>query len=330
MTAKEQGLPALTPQQIEAGWNDTFSTNNPYCPCDLKSFTKAVRWAERQTAALASDTGERGVGVWREWLEHAIKAWPDAVSALVATASAMGPSATITAADIAWANEQLAALRAQPAGGGEVLDCGHHNSLMLKSAETGLPLYCELCDALTCARDNASDAADWRAKFGELQADDVARQWLDTMRDLLLPKHEGEWREFVAMVKATDSGVEFKECRTRTPPESGGQGDEHWPGVDKMLVAAYEHGLNSEPMDMIAMKARYAALAHPPTQASGAVTEAMVCKALGIPYGDAALIVRVDTVEQAGKEVTGRWLAHLPTAAALINKALAQGGGNER
>jgi hypothetical protein len=121
--------------------------------------------------------------------------------------------------------DAAAALRAQPAGGGEVLDCGHHNSLMLKSAETGLPLYCELCDALTCARDNASDAADWRAKFGELQADDVARQWLDTMRDLLLPKHEGEWREFVAMVKATDSGVEFKDCRTRTPPESGGQGE---------------------------------------------------------------------------------------------------------
>jgi hypothetical protein len=36
----------LTGEQIEKGWRDTFSTNNPYCPCNLKSFTKAVRWAE--------------------------------------------------------------------------------------------------------------------------------------------------------------------------------------------------------------------------------------------------------------------------------------------
>jgi hypothetical protein len=28
-----------------------------------------------------------------------------------------------------------------------VLPCGHHPSLMLTSAETGEPLYCELCDA---------------------------------------------------------------------------------------------------------------------------------------------------------------------------------------
>jgi hypothetical protein len=37
---------SLTNEQIEKGWRDTFSTNNPYCPCNLKSFTKAVRWAE--------------------------------------------------------------------------------------------------------------------------------------------------------------------------------------------------------------------------------------------------------------------------------------------
>jgi hypothetical protein len=48
----------LTSDMIEAGWNNTFSTNNPYCPCDLKTFTKAVRWAE---AAFAGSHGE-GVG----------------------------------------------------------------------------------------------------------------------------------------------------------------------------------------------------------------------------------------------------------------------------
>ena len=41
----------LTAKQIRDGWEATFSTNNPYCPCDLKSFTKAVNWAQR---ALAS------------------------------------------------------------------------------------------------------------------------------------------------------------------------------------------------------------------------------------------------------------------------------------
>jgi hypothetical protein len=36
----------LSATDIEAGWHRTFSTGNPYCPCNLKSFTKAVRWAE--------------------------------------------------------------------------------------------------------------------------------------------------------------------------------------------------------------------------------------------------------------------------------------------
>ncbi|WP_454731451.1 MULTISPECIES: hypothetical protein [Cupriavidus] len=35
----------LTDAEIERGWHATFSTSNPYCPCNLKSFTKAVRWA---------------------------------------------------------------------------------------------------------------------------------------------------------------------------------------------------------------------------------------------------------------------------------------------
>ncbi len=37
---------ALTDAEIEKGWHQTFSTSNPCCPCNLKSFTKAVRWAE--------------------------------------------------------------------------------------------------------------------------------------------------------------------------------------------------------------------------------------------------------------------------------------------
>lgn len=41
----------LTEKQIEEGWLKTFSTNNPFCPCDLKTFTKAARWAEAVVGA---------------------------------------------------------------------------------------------------------------------------------------------------------------------------------------------------------------------------------------------------------------------------------------
>lgn len=44
-----QAVP-VSDAQIKEGWRDTFSTDNPFCPCDLKSFTKAVRWHERITA----------------------------------------------------------------------------------------------------------------------------------------------------------------------------------------------------------------------------------------------------------------------------------------
>lgn len=40
-------MKALSASEIELGWHQTFSTSNPFCPCDLGSFTKAVRWAEQ-------------------------------------------------------------------------------------------------------------------------------------------------------------------------------------------------------------------------------------------------------------------------------------------
>jgi hypothetical protein len=36
----------LTESVIRDGWHNTFSTENPFCPCDFNTFTKAVRWAE--------------------------------------------------------------------------------------------------------------------------------------------------------------------------------------------------------------------------------------------------------------------------------------------
>lgn len=60
----------LTSKQIKAGWEKTFSTNNPFCPCDLKSFTKAVNWAERVLAARSLAVSQ----------PEPLKAAPDAVS----------------------------------------------------------------------------------------------------------------------------------------------------------------------------------------------------------------------------------------------------------
>ncbi|MCA3064015.1 MAG: hypothetical protein ING61_11135 [Rhodocyclaceae bacterium] len=41
----------LTDAEIEQGRQEIFSVNNPYCPCDIKTMQKAVRWAERTIAA---------------------------------------------------------------------------------------------------------------------------------------------------------------------------------------------------------------------------------------------------------------------------------------
>ena len=38
------------------------------------------------------------------------------------------------------------------------LPCGHHKSLLIVSAETGEPLYCDLCDARSARNDAVHDA----------------------------------------------------------------------------------------------------------------------------------------------------------------------------
>jgi transcriptional antiterminator Rof (Rho-off) len=52
-----------------------------------------------------------------------------------------------------------------------VLACGHHHSLLLKSAETGKPLYCELCDAISRRNDAERMEADARAEVERLKSD---------------------------------------------------------------------------------------------------------------------------------------------------------------
>lgn len=40
-------LKPLTSQQMEQGREHVFSTNNPFCPCDSKTFMKVAKWVER-------------------------------------------------------------------------------------------------------------------------------------------------------------------------------------------------------------------------------------------------------------------------------------------
>lgn len=56
--------------------------------------------------------------------------------------------------------------RTQPAGDA-AMPCGHPRSLMLKSAETGADLYCELCDAQSGRRDAEQREADLQADLVE-------------------------------------------------------------------------------------------------------------------------------------------------------------------
>jgi len=61
--------------------------------------------------------------------------------------------------------ERIAALERDLAAAQAVLPCGHHNSLMLKSAETGEPLYCELCDCISRRNDAEKMEAEARAAW---------------------------------------------------------------------------------------------------------------------------------------------------------------------
>lgn len=69
---------------------------------------------ETKPAALSGVSAPVGVEPfatnerWQEWLDHAIARWPEAESALIATATALGPPGKITDADIEWAKSEAA------------------------------------------------------------------------------------------------------------------------------------------------------------------------------------------------------------------------------
>lgn len=61
----------------------------------------------------------------------------------------------------------------------ETLLCGHHHSLMLKSAETGEPLYCELCDCISRRNDAEKMETEARAYAHNLAVSMYGQHYLD-------------------------------------------------------------------------------------------------------------------------------------------------------
>lgn len=55
-----QPVKQLTEKEIEAGRGEVFSINNPFCPCDSKTFRKAVKWAEAAHGITAQNPHEPG------------------------------------------------------------------------------------------------------------------------------------------------------------------------------------------------------------------------------------------------------------------------------
>lgn len=108
MTAKEQGLPEWIVQAVARGW---CSPENSHKVMDADL---AFAIAAEVAAALASDTGERGVAgslvaLADKWCENT-----------ETRENEIGYVRGVMFAHVSCANELRAALRAQPAGGGEL------------------------------------------------------------------------------------------------------------------------------------------------------------------------------------------------------------------
>ena len=56
-THEQTGAVPLTAKQMESGRDAIFSTGNPYCPCDSKTFRKVAEWVERHHGITHKEGG---------------------------------------------------------------------------------------------------------------------------------------------------------------------------------------------------------------------------------------------------------------------------------
>lgn len=115
--------------------------------------------------------------------------------------------------------EVRAALAQRQQSASEAMPCGHHPSLLLKSAETGEPLYCELCDAQSGRRDAEQRESELAEANESLRAALAQRQQVpaitDAMVDAYLQANDAYWRDVDAL--PTDL---TKPWRQGTPKEA--------------------------------------------------------------------------------------------------------------
>lgn len=57
-THAQTGAVPLTAKQMESGRDAIFSTGNPYCPCDSKTFRKVAEWVERHHGITHKEGGQ--------------------------------------------------------------------------------------------------------------------------------------------------------------------------------------------------------------------------------------------------------------------------------
>lgn len=70
------------------------------------------------------------------------------------------------------------------------MECGHPLSLLLRSAETGEPLYCKLCDAIDGRRDAEKMEQEYKARAEKAEAALHELVWLKEMKDECLRRRQ--------------------------------------------------------------------------------------------------------------------------------------------
>ena len=302
MTAKEQGLPKLPEPfgslERTGMWNGSMreGRDDVYDADQMRAYA---------LAAIASDTGERGANrhIAEVLREYEMEAWSVADCILVAKryVSSMPDSQVRCLLHIL-------ALRAQPAGGGE--------DWQARALEAEADIE-RMTDAFN--RENGptfmGEPVLPPEKMVELEPGVRVPLWLldyaQRVELYMKANLPGPWRI---------GGIQSHDYANPAPPESGGQGGAvawlepyHLSALRKRRDEKEAGYILVEVCDSETEDYCVPLYTHPPAQASGAVTEAMV---------EAGL--------QAAVEASDARLARYSVVRAIITAALAQGGGNER
>jgi hypothetical protein len=84
---------------------------------------------------------------------------------------------------VSEARAALSATSPAPAAASEMLNCGHHKTLAVMSAESGDFLYCELCDARSGRADAEAMETELRSKLAE--SEETCKQLVRALREAI-------------------------------------------------------------------------------------------------------------------------------------------------